>query len=143
MPDLQFAAGRMDQQPRIAPMTVSSAHVAVLNSLVFIKGGSTGDIPKIDDSSAVWSTASCVAVSCLPDCDGKTEIIIGRLEEVASESVPLFDGQLKTPSRTIIVGTVLGSKILEMRWSNPSARLKIWTNGARDTNKIVIGVSAS
>lgn len=124
-------------------MTVSSGHVAVLNSLLFIRDRSIRDIPEIDGNSAVWSTISCIAVSCLPDCEGETEVVIGTAQEVGLERTPLFDSQLKTPSRTIIVETVLGKKILEMRWPNASAQLKIWTNGARDTNTVVIGVSGA
>jgi hypothetical protein len=119
---------------------VQSAKIAVLNSLLFVRDSKIRHVPKIDGDSAVWSTASCVAVSCLPDCDGDTEVTLGVPQELGVNKAPLFDGRLITPSRRLIVETVLGQTILEASVPNPVTRVKIWTNGFRDSDKIVVGV---
>src|SRR5207245_11808425 len=89
-------------------MALSSVRVPVLNSLLFVRDAGTENIPKIDGKSAVWSTDSCVAISCLPDCDGETEITIGPSREMGERGGKLlFDGRLATPSRSVIVESVL------------------------------------
>jgi hypothetical protein len=118
----------------------ASVRIPVLNSLLIIRDASTDDLPEIDGNSAVWSTTSCVVVSCLPDCDGETEVTMGEAVEVGSGGKALFDGRLRTPSRLLIVETVLRKSILELEVPNPDTRVRIWTNGLRDTDKVAIGV---
>jgi hypothetical protein len=119
---------------------VQSAKITVLNSLLFVTDSKIRDIPKIDGDLAVWFTASCVAVSCLPDCDGDTEVILGVQQELDINKAPLFDGPLITASRQLIVETVLGRTLLEANVPNPVTRIKIWTNGFRDSDKVVVAV---
>lgn len=117
---------------------MKSARIPVLNSLLFIRDAATRDIPLVDGLSAVWSTASCLAVSCLPDSDGETEVIIGRTNEMSVRGSLLFDGMLRTPSRCIIVENVLRERILDKAVPSYETRVRVWTNGFRDTDKVII-----
>lgn len=120
-------------------MNLISTHVRVLNSLLFIKDARAKDLPMIDGQGSFWSTASCVAVSCMPDCDGPTEVVIGTPSELQDDAVKLlFDARLETPSRSITVETVLAEKILEKNALGTTTRVRIWTDGFRDTNRVVI-----
>jgi len=121
-------------------MTSMSVQVRALNSLLFVRDPTIKDLPEIDGESSVWWTPTCVALSCLPDSDGETEISLGVAQDVVPTSSVLFDGDLWTPSRRIIVETVLGQVILEMRVPSRESRIRIWTNGQRDTNIVVVGV---
>jgi hypothetical protein len=121
-------------------MTARSTRIPVLNSLLFIRDARIRDLPAIDGNSPLWSTSSCVAVSCLPDCDGATEVTIGAVQELSERGAPLFDGRLNTPSQNVIVETVLGERILETKVPSLTTRLRIWTNGRRDTDKVIIGL---
>jgi hypothetical protein len=121
-------------------MMLRSVKTAVLNSLLFIRDASVRDIPIIDGNASVWSTGSCVAVSCLPDCDGDTEVTLGGTEAVRQSKAPLFDGLLQTPSRRLIVETVLGETILEASVPEFTSRIRIWTNGLPDTDFVAIAV---
>lgn len=121
-------------------MKPTSINLAVQNSLLIIRDPTKWDPPKIWDPTAVWSTPSCVAVSCLSDCDGDTAVTIGAAEEVEHINSPLFDGQLETPSRTVVVETVLGEKVLEQNVSSANTRLRVWTNGRLDPDKVIIGL---
>ena len=121
-------------------MTSMSVRVRVLNSLLFIRDPTTKDLPEIDGESSVWWTPTCVAVSCLPDCDGETEVSFGAAQDVVPTLKLLFDGNLLTPSRRIIVETVLGQVILEMRVPSHDSRIRIWTNGQQGTDVVAIGV---
>ena len=142
MSDVQSKTGRLDQRTGAEQMTLIAARIRVLNSLLFIRDSSVDALPTIDGSGAVWSTASCVAVSCLPDCDGATEIVIGDLAEVQGDAAKLvFDRLLETPSRIIVVQTVVGEKLLQREVPAAVTRTRIWTNGLRDTDKVIIGVA--
>ncbi|HSS99962.1 MAG TPA: hypothetical protein VLK33_23165 [Terriglobales bacterium] len=122
-------------------MSLITAHVRVLNSLLFIKDAWTRDLPKIDGHGSFWATASCVAVSCMPDCDGPTEVTIEYpLQSKNIVGKLLFDETLETSSRSIVVETVLADKILEQGVLGATTRVQIWTDGFRDTNKIKIGL---
>lgn len=121
-------------------MKSSSTRVPVLNSLVFIRDPTIEELPKIDGLSAVWVTTSCVAVSCLPDSEGETNIAIGPAQEIGLSGKPLFDGWLKTPSRALVVETVLKEAIVETRVPNLNTRVRIWTNGHRATDFVIIGL---
>jgi len=88
-------------------MTLKSVRLPVLNSLLYIRDSLTRDPPEIDGIQGVWTTTYCVAVSCLPDCDGETELTVGTMNEVGQRGSARFEGQIKTPSRRIVVETVL------------------------------------
>jgi hypothetical protein len=111
-----------------------------LNSLLFIRDSTLDATPAIDGLSNVWSIPTCIAVSCLPDCDGTTEVTIGAGRELEGKGFLQFDGRLDTPSRTVIVETVLSQKILEKTVPGAATRVRIWTNGLQDTDKVIVGL---
>jgi len=119
---------------------MTTVHVPVSNSLLFIRDSKLVELPEIAGTSAIWSTSSCIAVSCLPDCDGLTVVTIGPVERIKSDDTLLFEGTLRTPSRKVIVETVLAETILEMAVPSENCRICIWTDGHRDTQKVVIGL---
>lgn len=53
---------------------------------------------------------------------------------------PLFDGRLDTPSRVIGLEIVPRQKVLEVRVPNVSIRVRVWTSGDRDPDKVIIGL---
>ena len=121
-------------------MTSKSVTIPVLNSLLFIRDKNIRNLPEIDGHSSVWSTPSCVAVSCLPDSDGETRLVIGSVEDVRQNSGPLFDARLMTPSGHVIVENVLGERILEIKAPKLDTRVVVWTNGFPDTDMVIIGL---
>lgn len=121
-------------------MASMSRRIAVPNSLLYIRDPSSKERPEVEGSAAVWSTASCVAISCLNDSDGETEITLGNTAEVQRASPPLFDRTLVTPSRTVIVEIVPGKTVCEMPVPTGHTPLRIWTDGFRDTATVVIGL---
>jgi hypothetical protein len=121
-------------------ITISTVHLPVLNSLLFIRDATLADTPEIDGLSDVWSIPTCIAVGCLPDCDGTTEVTIGAGPELEGSGSLLFDGRLETPSRTVIVETVLWQKILEKIVPGAATRVRIWTNRRRAPDKVIIGL---
>jgi hypothetical protein len=121
-------------------VALESVRLPVLNSLIFLRDERTRNIPEIDGNGAAWSTPACVAVSCLPDCDGETEVTIGTVQEVTKDGALLFDGLLETPSRSMVVETVLRKTILQIGVRTSQTRVRIWTNGLQDTDEVIIGL---
>jgi hypothetical protein len=120
--------------------TISSVHLPVLNSLLFIRDPTIADKLEIDGLSNVWSIPTCIAICCLPDCEGATAVTIGAGHELEGKGTLVFDGRLDTPSRTVVVETVLWEKVLEKPVASASTRVRIWTNGRKDTDKVMIGL---
>jgi hypothetical protein len=114
---------------------------AVPNSLLYVRDPSLLDRPEVDGLTAAWSTPACVAVSCLPDCDGETTIAIGPANEVGTDRALVFDGRLETPSHTLIVEIVPGVEVLRTHVPQRQTRLRIWTNGHLGTDRVSIGLS--
>lgn len=121
-------------------MTVLSVEWPVLNSLVFVHDASNEDIPEIDGIGGLWTTPTCVAVGCLPDCDGDTKIVLGPAKEAGTHKHLLFDGTVETPTRKLRVDTVLAETLLETDVLDTKTHLKIWTNGHRASDIAIIGI---
>jgi hypothetical protein len=121
-------------------MKVAAGAFEVLNSLLWIRDPTLRALPEIDGLGAVWHTPSCVAVSCLPDCDGPTKVVIGPSGEVGRDVSLVFDGELLSPSRALIVNTVMDEELLCVEVSRTTTRVRIWTNGHRAAENVVIGL---
>jgi hypothetical protein len=123
-------------------MTTSSVKIAPPNSLIFISdvdGGVVPDPDRIARTAGIVSTDSCVAVCCLAEMDGKTEITMGPAAEIKLSDNPAFDGMLSTPTRTLVVSTVDWQKLLEATVPTQQTRLRVWTNRRREPDKVSVG----
>ena len=121
-------------------MAPESVRIPVQNCLLVVADERIRDIPDIDRHKAVWSTASCILVSCMPDSDGATHVTIGSAKDIIQDGELIFDNPLETPSRKLVVETVLGKKVFQIDVPNSRTRVRIWTNGIRFTDKVTIGV---
>lgn len=125
----------------LASQTICSR---ILNALLFVRDPGNDpmpdEIPNVDGRGVVWHTDACLAVGCLPDCFGATTITLGSSNVPASGRVLVFDGLIKTPSRAVIVGTVLAEELLRARVENATTRVRIWTDGQPDADVVLIGL---
>jgi len=121
-------------------MASKSVRIPVLNSLLVVRDERSQDLPDIDRNGVVWSTASCVLVTCMPDSDGETRVTLGRANEIEHHGKLIFDRQLETPSRRVVIDGVMRERILQMDVPAPQTRMRIWTNGVRDTDIVTIGL---
>lgn len=137
---LQPEPGRLDTHKKAETMKRIAVSKRVLNSLLYIRDPAINELPEIWDLLRIWATPSCVAVSCLPDSEGETEIVIGDSEDVALGAPPLFQGQIRTPSRTFIVETVDEEILLQVIVPSVETAIRIWTNGHPATDRVVIGL---
>ena len=114
--------------------------VNALNSLVFIQDSKHWVVPDIDGEGAFWATDTCVALSCLPDCDGKTEIVLSERDDPPANLIFLTEVKLTIPSRKLAIELVPHRRIAEADIKSTSTMLAIWTDGHQATEKIFIKV---
>lgn len=86
------------------------------------------------------ATDTCILCGCQADMDGKTDVAFGRGDEVRIETVPIFEGTLKTPGRQVALETVERDRILELTTANVETLVRIWTNRLLCPDKVRIGI---
>lgn len=118
----------------------SSSRVAVPNAIILISDVGGGTAPDLMRGALVASTPSCIAVGCMSDCNGETEVTIGPAREVASRESPAFEGELTTPNHEVAVRTVLNEMILQAHVRYPRTRVRIWVNHPSEPDKVIIGL---
>lgn len=119
----------------------TSMKTAPPNSLVLIVDASSGEIPKSMQGSLISSTESCIAVGCQSEIDGETEFTLGASQDIDPGSHPDFEGELRTPSRKVVVRSVLGQTMLEMPVAGQKTKVRVWVNDSREPNSVIIGVA--
>jgi hypothetical protein len=121
-------------------MSVASTSVRAPNALLYVRDPTLSAFPEIDGKAAVWRTPSCLVISCLPDSEGPTTIAIGASDEISRDTSLVFDGELPSPSRVIIVETVMEDEVLRQSVVGSATRVRVWTNGHRLADNVVIGL---
>jgi hypothetical protein len=117
-----------------------SATLTPPNSLFVIEDQLGGDIPDSMDNLLISATSSCIVIGCKAEDDGETEISVGSLIDVDTGEQAVFDGQVSTPSRKLVVRTVLGLTVLELTVLETKTRVRIWANDEMEPDRIGIGV---
>ena len=105
-----------------------TATIPVLNSLLFLRDSVLKDIPEILGYAPVWPAASCVAFGCQPDCDGDTVVTLRKGTSSHPGLREIFYGQISTPSRRVVVDTVLWEIVLSQKVDSDRTSIAIWAN---------------
>jgi hypothetical protein len=118
-----------------------TAKVAPPNSVVLVTGRDDGGgIPLTMATSVVAATESCIAVGCLSEADGQSQLVLGPWREIAEGDEPAFVGLLKTPDRKVEVRSVEGETLLAIQVPTEETVVRIWVNHALEPDRILIGV---
>ena|SRR5436309_263039 len=117
-----------------------SKKVAAPNALLLLSDINGGMAPNEMQGSLIASTPACIAIGCMSDCNGETEVSVGLGRDVGTSEAPTFEGELDSPSRTVALRTVLRSRVLEASVRNARTRVRIWVNHPSEPDKIVIGL---
>jgi hypothetical protein len=121
-------------------MTNLVVKIAPPNSVILISDLDGGEIPRKMGKSLVSATNTCVAVGCLSEDDGLTELMLVPLEEVNCTDQPVYEGLLQTPLRRVVIYSVLGQPLLEMLVRQKLTKIKVWANHLNEPDKITVGV---
>ena len=117
-----------------------SSRVPIPNALMLISDLGGGTAPDLMRDSLIASTSTCIAVGCMADGNGETEITLGAAQDVGLSQGPAFEGELETPSHAIGVWTVLRKTILQVAVPRSSTKVRIWVNHSSEPDKVVIGL---
>jgi hypothetical protein len=116
----------------------ASKKIRVYDSLLFIRDPDVENIPEIDGLKLTWANPDCVAVSCQSDSLGETVVKLGRPAEDKMRQVLVFDGEINTPSRRVVVEDIHVERIFSLPVSSVRTRIRVWTEGAQDSEIVVI-----
>jgi hypothetical protein len=121
---------------------MKSARFAPPYSVVLVTDPSNGEIPHSSSmrEALIASTQSCIAVGCMAEVNGETEFTLGLSQDVDPGMPPAFEGVLKTPSRRIVVRSVLGQVILDAAVSGQKTKVRVWVNDRKEPDRVVIGI---
>lgn len=118
---------------------INTVKVAPSNSLVLVEDVDGGSPPESLNNALIAATDTCVAIGCLSECDGETEISLRSLAELAMDADPNFTGSLLVPTNRLAVRDIYGSILIEAPVAGSSVQLKIWTNHPSEPDRIIIG----
>jgi hypothetical protein len=116
-----------------------SISLRIPNAILFILDRKSRSAPEPVDDSGIWADSNGITMSCMAPMDGETHITIGQMSDVGRAEHLLFDGQLNTPSREIVVETPYEA-ILQHDVQNARTHVRIWTDGSRWPEKVIVGV---
>src|SRR5262245_844425 len=116
-----------------------SINLRIPNGILFILDHSSRGAPEPVDDSGIWADINGITMNCLPPMDGETHVMMGGMSDVGRTEHLLFDGELNTPSRKIVVETPYEA-ILEHDVQNTRTHIRIWTDGHRGTAKVIVGL---
>ena len=116
-----------------------SKKVAAPNALLLLSDIKGGKAPKEMQGSLVASTPTCIAIGCMSDYNGETEVRVGAAREVGSSKPPAFEGDLNSPSRAVAFWTIDGT-VLEAPVQHARTRVRIWLNHPSEPDEVVIGL---
>ncbi|MBI2713653.1 MAG: hypothetical protein HYX37_04270 [Rhizobiales bacterium] len=120
----------MRQQIKISPV----------NSLLFIEDVNGGTPPEPVWGAKILSTPSCISFACFPEQDGPTEITIGPSNEIEPGPLLVFEGDLETPSRKLIISGVEIERVLSVDVAHQKAKVRIWYSHPKWPDKVTISV---
>jgi hypothetical protein len=117
----------------------SKTKIRPVNSLVFVSDPDGGSAPVPMRGKMILSTPSCISVRCYPEQDGPTEIILGKARDVTPGQQPAFEGELETPSCSVVVSTAERETVLEAVVSKTRTLVRIWLSDPRWPDRVIIG----
>ena len=119
---------------------IQKARISPVNSILFIEDVNRGILPEPVWGAKILSTPSCISFACFPEQDGPTEITIGPSNEIGPGPLLMFDGDLETPSRVVIISGVDIERVLSVDVANQKTKVKIWYSHPKWPDKITISV---
>jgi len=109
------------------------------NSIVFISDNLQSPAPEHRYGELISRGEFCVSVGCYPEIDGPTEFVLGKAADVVVDAQPSFDGTIETPTRSLIIATVLDEVLLAGKVIDPKTRIRVWVDHPRWPQRVVVG----
>lgn len=116
-----------------------SVKIAPPNSLLFVSDTDGGEAPRPVRGAQILATDSCISIACYPSIDGETAVTLGPSREVDPGTSAVFDGELETPSRTLVISTVDQKTILSENVPRSRTRVRTWVNHTSMPDEVIVG----
>lgn len=116
-----------------------------VNSLLFLSSEHGWEPPlptreALLSGQQVFATSSCIGVTCYPEQDGPTEVVIDDGTIVNPVGQLAFDGFLDVPDRILVLSTAENEVLLSFPLQTRRVRVRIWTSHPRWPEKLTIGL---
>lgn len=123
---------------------MNTTRIAPQNSVVFVTDVRGGMPPQYEDGKLINHNEFCVGIVCYPEIDGETEIVLaGAFENGFSEMITglelAYDGNIATPSKVLLISTVMDEPVLQEAVPETVTRLRVWISHPKWPEKVVIG----
>lgn len=116
-------------------MTLSFFRLAPPSSVVLLMDPSSGAVPMSMNNNLVSATASCVAIGCLSELDGPTDLHLAATK-ITPDHKLVFDGYVETPNRYLAFCTILAEEIIAAKTWGLRTRVQVWANDSREPDDI-------
>lgn len=113
--------------------------LALQNGIIFIEDVQGGSPPDPVTDEAVQNTSTCISVACLHEADGEAELILGPADEVMPSYALAFDGIIETPSRELVISTVLNEHVLKTMVLELNTRIRVWRSHPQWPKQVTVG----
>jgi hypothetical protein len=99
----------------------------------------SGRVPEEMGNKLVSGTESCIAVGCLSEHDGKTEIHLGPADhEVKPQDALVFNGEIFTPRKKLSICSVTNDELLSTEVAGTKTHVKVFANDPMQPDRIFI-----
>ncbi len=109
-------------------------------SILFISGDRRSETPAPDGAHLRWSDKA-ITITCLNEQDGPTSLAMGPASDFLAEGTPVFDGEIETKRREVVVSTAELDVVLRAAVPSTRTRLRIWDNHPTEPDIILIGLN--
>jgi hypothetical protein len=108
------------------------------NSLILVMDFTSARVPEAMGNGLVSATDSCIAIGCLSEHDGATEIHLGQMQEAIPTDALVFDGEISTPTRKLSVCSVMNEELLSAEVAGANTHVRIFANGSMEPDRIFV-----
>jgi hypothetical protein len=108
------------------------------NSLIMVMDFASGRVPKAMGDGLVSATDSCIAVGCLSEHDGATEIHLGQAHDVVPNDALVFDGYISTPTKKLSICSVMNEELLSAEVAGTKTHVRVFANDPMEPDRIFV-----
>ena len=114
--------------------------VSPVNSLLFMTDAGGGIPPEPVWGAKIQSTPTCISFACFPEQDGPTDIVLGPRNEIKPTTFLVFQGDLVTPSRVVVLHTAAQERVLSVNVAKVKTAVCIWYSHPKWPDKVTISL---
>lgn len=104
-------------------------------------GNDAAEVPLDGVEDAVVSSGSVVGINVMAEVDGETLVELTDEPSDPTDLIPLFDGSVDTPSRSVSLCTSDGSVLAALAVGDDEARVRIFGSTSTRPDRVLVVLS--